>query len=202
MQVGENPDLHLNLINLPKIMSKLLKKALKLSILPAVLMIAGKFIGIMSLIISYNLQFEVGNEVNGIFSTQIFLADESITLFVNSISDFTMLVLLAIPTLYMIVKTTVLQSAKNNPRTIAKIVKFNILKWITSNDATFLQIFIWTTFMLISSIIIITNTLQGDTYRWVGISAGVLALFCIWGLIKTFETETNKVYPNNNHSYY
>jgi hypothetical protein len=183
-------------------MSKLLKKALKLSILPAVLMIAGKFIGIMSLIISYNLQFEVGNEVNGIFSTQIFLADESITLFVNSISDFTMLVLLAIPTLYMIVKTTVLQSAKNNPRTIAKIVKFNILKWITSNDATFLQIFIWTTFMLISSIIIITNTLQGDTYRWVGISAGVLALFCIWGLIKTFETETNKVYPNNNHSYY
>jgi hypothetical protein len=202
MQVGENPDLHLNLINLPKIMSKLLKKALKFSVLPAVLMIAGKFIGIMALIIIYNLQFEVGNEINGIFSTQIFLADENITLFVNSISDFTMLILLAIPTLYMIIRTTVLQNVKTNPRTIAKVVRFNILKWVTSKKSTFLQIFIWTTFTLISSIIVITNSIQGDTYQWVGILTGVLALICIWGLIKTFETETNKVYPNNNHSYY
>jgi hypothetical protein len=183
-------------------MSKLLKKALKFSILPAVLMIAGKFIGIMALIISYNLQFEVGNEINGIFSTQIFLADESITLFVNSISDFTMLILLAIPTLYMIIRTTVLQNVKSNPRTIAKVVRFNILKWVTSKKSTFLQIFIWTTFILISSAIVITNTLQGDTYQWVGVTGGVLSLFSIWGLIKTFETETNKVYPNNNHSYY
>jgi len=184
-------------------MSILLKKALKLSILPAVLMIAGKFIGIMSLIISYNLQFEVGNEINGIFSTQLFLGDDKITLFVNSISDFTMLLLLAVPTLYMIIKTTVLQKAKNNPRTIAKMVKFNILKWVTSNTSTFLQIFIWTSFILISSVIVITNTLQGDTYQWVGITSGVLSLFSIWGLIKTFETETNKVYPNSSkHSFY
>jgi heme O synthase-like polyprenyltransferase len=102
----------------------------------------------------------------------------------------------------MIIRTTVLQNVKSNPRTIAKIVRFNILKWVTSKKSTFLQIFIWTTFMLISSIIVITNSIQGDTYQWVGVSAGMLALVCIWGLIKTFETETNKVYPNNNHSYY
>jgi hypothetical protein len=184
-------------------MSILLKKALKLSILPAVLMIAGKFVGVMALIIAYNLQFEVGNELNGIFSTQIFLAEEGTTLFVNSISDMSMVILLAIPTLYMIVRTTVLQRASTNPRTIAKVVKFNMLKWITSGKTTFLKIFIWTSFLLVASIITIANSLQGDSYIWVGITSGVLSLLCVWGLIKTFEIETDKVYPNNNkHSYY
>jgi hypothetical protein len=184
-------------------MSILLKKALKLSLLPAVLMIAGKFVGVMSLIVAYNLQFEVGNEINGIFSTQIFLADEASTLFVNSISDMSMIIVLAIPTLYMIIRTTVIQSVATNPRTIAKVVKFNMLKWITSSNTTFLKIFIWTSFLLISSIIAITNSLQQESYIWVGIVAGVLSLLCTWGLIKTFEVETDKVYPNNNkHSYY
>lgn len=184
-------------------MSILLKKALKLSILPAILMIAGKFLGVMALIIAYNLQFEVGNEINGIFSTQIFLPDDSSTIFVNSLSDMMMIIALGVPTLYMIIKTTILQSAKDNPRTIAKIVKFNILKWVTSSNSTFLKIFIWTCFLLISSIISISNTLQGDSYIWVGSFGGIITLLCIWGLIKTFEIETDKVYPNNNkHSFY
>lgn len=195
--------MHLNLTNLPKIMSILLKKALKLSILPAVLMVAGKFVGVMALIVAYNLQFEVGNEITGIFSTQIFLSDEASTIFVNSLSDLAMLVVLGVPTLYMIVRTTILQSAKNNPRTIAKMVKFNVLKWVTSNTATFLKIFIWSTFVLIASIITVSNSLNGESYAWVGVVAGVLSLLSIWGLVKTFEIETDRVYPNNReHSYF
>ncbi|MCK9415283.1 MAG: hypothetical protein WCR68_00050 [Candidatus Dojkabacteria bacterium] len=184
-------------------MSILLKKALKLSILPAVLMVAGKFVGVMALIVAYNLQFEVGNEITGVFSTQIFLSDEASTIFVNSLSDLAMLVVLGVPTLYMIVRTTILQSAKNNPRTIAKMVKFNVLKWVTSNTATFLKIFIWSTFVLIASIITVSNSLNGESYAWVGVVAGVLSLLSIWGLVKTFEIETDRVYPNNReHSYF
>jgi heme O synthase-like polyprenyltransferase len=78
-----------------------------------------------------------------------------------------------------------------------------MLKWVTNSNSTFLQIFIWTTFLLISSIIAIINSLSGESFLWIGITAGVLSLLCVWGLIKTFEIETNKVYPNNNqHSYY
>jgi hypothetical protein len=184
-------------------MSKLLRKAIKLSILPAVLMIAGKFLGIILLIAIYGLDFNVGNEISGIFSTQIFLTDTNATLFVNSISDFTMLLFLAIPTLYMIIQTTILQSTRSNPRTIAKIVKFNMLKWVTSNTSTFLKIFIWSTFVLISSIIIITNSLNGETFLWIGIASGVTSLLCVWGIIKTFEIETEKIYPSSNkHTYY
>jgi heme O synthase-like polyprenyltransferase len=114
-----------------------------------------------------------------------------------------MLLVLGIPTLYMIIRTTILQTATENPRTIAKVVKFNMLKWVTSNNSTFLQIFIWSSFLLISSIITISNSLQGDSYPWVGITGGVLSLLSIWGLMKTFEIETDKVYPNSSkHSFY
>lgn len=184
-------------------MSILLKKALKISITPAILMIAGKFLGIIILIMIYNFQFDVGNEITGIFSTQLYLSDDSTTLFVNSISDLSMILLLSIPTLYMIIQTTIIQNAASNPRTIAKVVKFNVLKWVTSGQTTFLRIFIWTSFVIISSSVVIVNSLKGSTYMWIGIISGTISLFCVWGLIKTFEIETNKVYPNNNkHSYY
>ncbi|HCC67801.1 TPA: hypothetical protein DEP90_01135 [Patescibacteria group bacterium] len=184
-------------------MSILLKKAIKLSLLPAVLMIAGKFLGLFTLIAVYGIQFNVGNEVTGIFSTQIFLPNIETTLFVNSISDLVMISILGVFTIYMILQTTILQNTKNNPRTIAKVVKFNILKWVTSSTSTFLKIFIWTSFVVISSIIVIINTLQGDTYLWIGITAGVISLLCIWGLMKTFEIETEKIYPSRNkHSYF
>lgn len=184
-------------------MSILLKKALKLSLLPATLMIAGKFLGLFLLIAIYGIQFNVGNEVEGIFSTQIYLGESSTTLFVNSLSNLLMVIMLSIPTIYMILQTTVFQSTKTNPRTIAKVVKLNILKWVTSNTSTFLKIFIWTAFVLISSIITVVSTLNGTTYIWIGVVTGTISLLCVWGLIKTFEIETEKIYPSNSkHSYY
>jgi heme O synthase-like polyprenyltransferase len=78
-----------------------------------------------------------------------------------------------------------------------------MLKWVTSSTSTFLKVFIWTTFTVIASIVTITNALSSDSYLWIGIVAGVLSLLCIWGLIKTFEIETEKIYPSNSkHSYY
>lgn len=62
-------------------------------------------------------------------------------------------------------------------------------------DVTFLHIFIWTSFLTIASIVVIAHTLQGQTYSWVGVSAGVASLLSIWGTIRTFELETDKIYP-------
>jgi hypothetical protein len=182
-------------------MSKLLKRALKISLTPAILMIAGKFLGIVVPSIIYNLEFFVQNDVQGLVSIQILFTDSNVTLFVNSMSNLSMLLFLAIPTIYFITKTSIYQTTLQNPRTVVKITRLNILKWITKRDTSFLQIFIWTAFLTIASIIIIIHTLEGQTYEWIGISAGVLTLLCIWGTIKTFELETDKIYPKENNYY-
>ena len=182
-------------------MSKLLKRALKISLTPAILMIAGKFLGILIPSILYDLEFFVQNDIQGLVSVQILFTDSNITLFVNSVSNLTMLLFLAIPTMYLIIKTSIYQTTLQNPRTVVKITRLNILKWITKKDTSFLQIFIWTAFLTIASIITVIHTLQGQTYDWIGITAGVLSLLCIWGTIKTFELETDKIYPKENNYY-
>jgi len=182
-------------------MSKLLKRALKISLIPAILMIAGKAIGIIVPSMLYDLEFFIENDIVGITSIQILFTDNNVTLFVNSISNLTMFLFLAIPTLYFIIKTSIYQTTLQNPKTLVKVTRFNILNWITKKDVTFLHIFIWTAFLTMASIITIAHTLQGQTYTWIGVSAGVTSLLSIWGTIRTFELETDKIYPKEN-SYY
>ena len=182
-------------------MSKLLKRALKISITPAILMIAGKFLGIMIPSIVYDLKFFVENDIQGMSSIQILFTDTNTTLFVNSVSNIFMIILLALPTIYFITKTSIYQTSIQNPRTVVKITRLNILKWITKQDTSFLQIFIWCTFLVISSCIVVIQSLQATSYPWTGIVAGTLSLICIWGTIKTFELEIDKIYPKENNYY-
>ncbi len=182
-------------------MSKLLKRALKNSLIPAVLMIAGKALGIFILSAKYGFPLEIGNDVTGLFSTQIYFQDSDVTNFVNSVSDLVMLITIAVPTIYLITKTAIFQSTIQNPKTIVKVTKFNILKWITRDDTTFLKIFLWCAFLWLCSALIIKNSIEGDTYSWIGITAGLISLFCGFGSLKTFEVETNKVYPSNSKYY-
>jgi len=182
-------------------MSKLLKRALKNSIAPAILMIAGKAIGIFGISSIYGLNLDIGNDIGGIFSTQIIYTDKITTTFVNSYSDLLMLIFLAVPTIYLIVKTAIFQSTLSNPKTIAKVARFNIMKWITKDDTTFLKIFIWCAFLWISSAICITNALNTNSYMYIAYIAGTLSFITALGAIKTFEVETNKVYPSNNKYY-
>lgn len=182
-------------------MSKLLRRTLKVSIAPAVVMIAGKLLGIIIANVSYNLDFFIDNQIQGIFSIQLYYTDSATTLLVNSISNLVMVLALAIPTLYFIIKTSIYQSTFENPRTIVKITKLNIMNWITKDDTSFLTIFIWASFLLITTLITIAQTIQGTCYDWVGIIAGILAIFGIWGTIKTFEVEIDKIYPKEEKLY-
>lgn len=182
-------------------MSKLLLRALKNSLAPAILMIAGKILGIFLVSAIYGLTLNIGNDINGIFSTQIYFPNDTDTLFVNSFSDLTMITLLFVPAAYLITKTALFQSSLSNPKTIVKIAKFNILSWITKDNTTFLTIFVWSAFVLISSAVAITNSIQGNSYPFVGVVALIFAVICALGSIKTFEVEINKVYPDSRKYY-
>lgn len=182
-------------------MSKLIKRALKDSLFPAISMIAGKVVGIFLASATYGLSFEIGNDINQKFSTQIYFHDQLTTLFVNSFSDLTMFLFIAVPTMYFVLKTAIFQSSLDNPKTIVKVTKLNLLQWITKDDTTFLRIFIWCAFLWVTSAVIVSNSLQNNTYTWVGILAGATAFLSAFGAIKTFEVESNKVYPDRKKYY-
>jgi len=112
-----------------------------------------------------------------------------------------MLIVIAVPTVYQIVKTAIFQSTFSNPKTIVKIAKFNMIQWITRDDTTFLKIFVWCAFLWLCTGIIIKNVLEGDTFMWIGIIAGGLSLLSGFGALKTFEIEIGRVYPDSKKYY-
>lgn len=183
-------------------MSKLLKRALKLSILPASLMVVGKFITVFLLISLYQLQFSIETGSASLFTVQIFLQDQAQVLNINSYSNLITLVLIAIPTFYTLIRKTILNSARQNPRTIVKLTRLNILKWITSDKTPILQVSIWTMFLWMISGVCIASSVSGNTHMWIGVLSGVLAVLATWGMIRTFEIETEKVYPKDTQAYF
>lgn len=182
-------------------MSKLLKRALKYALVPAILMIAGKILGIFLVTVKYGYPIEIGNDINGFFSTQIYFNDAAITYFVNSVSDLTMLIVISVPLIYQIVKIAIFQSTMNNPKTIVKAAKFNILSWITKDDTTFLQTFVWCAFLWLTTGLIVKNGIEGDTYSWISYLAGALSLLSGLLTLKIFEIEIDRVYPDSKKYY-
>ena len=176
-------------------MSNLLKRAIKISLTPAILIIATKVIGILVLGSIYGFDIQIGNDLENTFSTQIYISTEQDALLLNSISDSLTLAILVIPLAYMLLKFSILQKTKEDPRTIIKLTKANLLKWVTNDQTTFLKVFIWTAFLWVISALVIVNTLQEKTYLGIGVAAGVCALIFAWGVLHIFEIESNKLYP-------
>ncbi len=182
-------------------MSKLLRKALKSAILPASLLVTGKFLSVFFLISYLGNNFFVTNDVTSIFTIQLYLTDIQSALFVNSFSNLITLLVIALPTFYMLIRLTLFKSAQSNPRIVVKLTRLNILKWVTSQESNLVNMLIWTVFLWIIAGVTIASSVNMQTYSWVGILGGALALLSTWGLLKTFESETDRIYPEESNRY-
>ena len=182
-------------------MSKLLKKALKSAIFPASLLVAGKFLSVFLLISYLGMNFSVGNDNASFFTIQLYLNDPKATLFVNSISNLFSLLIIAIPSLYFLLQLTLFKNAQGDPRVVVKLTKLNLLKWVTSQESSLIKVTVWTVFLWIISGIVISSTISFSTYSWIGILAGILVTLSTWGLVRTFEMETAKIYPEEGDTY-
>lgn len=182
-------------------MSKLLKRALRTAVLPASLIVAGKFLSIITLVGTRSLEFSVNNDAPTFFSIQLVLSNHTDALMVNSVSNLVTLLLIAIPTFYMLVRRTLLVDIQNNPRTVVKLTKLNVLKWVTNQNNPLLDVLVWVMFLWIISAICISSAISLETYSWIGVVSGTFALLSAWGLLRTFEAETAKIYPKDNNGY-
>ncbi len=176
-------------------MSKLLSKILNSAILPASMMIVSKLFGVLLAANFGKMQLFINDDVDHFFPVQIVVLDSFQASYINSFSNLFLLLIMTSSFLYLFSRYFIYKNVNENPRTIAKIAKFNLLTWITSKNVHFIKVFVWGVFLISTGSIIVTSTLQAKTYSWVGISAFMIAILTIWGLIRSFEQEVNKVYP-------
>jgi hypothetical protein len=183
-------------------MSKLLKLLLKNSLLPSAAMIVGKLLGLYLAISFFDMDVSLGNEIDGLFSVQIYIQNTSDTVLANTISNSFMLSFLLIGYLYYITRYILYKRSTENPKTIVKLTKFNLVKWVTDKNTVFIKILPWGVFLIAGCAIVITSTINKGTSEWLGLLAFFIVIGTIWSLIRTFEIETAKIYPESKEQYF
>ncbi len=183
-------------------MSRLLRNLIKYSLLPAAMMIVAKLFGILLAANIAQIPLWISDDVGQEFDIQIVTLTYDHALYVNSISNVILMIVMSISFFYLFSRYYVYNKVNENPRTIAKITKFNLLSWITSKSVVFTKIFVWGIFLISSASIVVTSALKASTYSWIGISAFIIGILSIWGLIKSFEAEADRVYPKSNKNYF
>lgn len=183
-------------------MSKLLLNMLKISILPAATMVVSKLLGLYIGSVVFGIDTFLTNEIQDIFSVQLNTLSRDDALTLNSVSNLTMLIVMTSINLYFFVKYTIFLRSQNNPKTVVKLTKLNLVKWVTDKENSFLKVFVWGMFLIASNAIVIASTLHGETYTWIGIAAFMITIFFVWVLIRSFEMEAAKVYPKKERAIY
>ncbi len=182
-------------------MSKIFLKIIGYAILPGALIITLKFISIFFLISFFSLDFSLNSAQGSIFSTQILLNTKNDALFLNSVSNLIVFSVIGSYTLYIILKQSIFKSAKENPRTVVKLSKLNLLSWITKDKTDLLKIVIWVMFTWIVSGILISQSVMYSTYAWIGILSGSIALLITLLMFNVYAKEAERLYPENKSLY-
>lgn len=162
-------------------------------------MVVAKLLGILLAIAIYGFPLQIMHD-NQLFSVQLLLGDLGEAYVTNSIASALLLVTMNVSALLVYAKQNLYLQTIGNPRTILKLTKLNIMKWITRPDNGFIGVFMWTLFLLATNAIVIVDSLTGKITPLLGLFAFVSTIMFIWGLVRTFEQETATIYPRNSHS--
>ncbi|MBD3329103.1 hypothetical protein GF357_01260 [Candidatus Dojkabacteria bacterium] len=178
-------------------MSKLLLSILKRALLPAALVIVGKAAGLYFAIKIFDLNLLVDNDIHGIFTTQFYFTSTADTLLANSISNSFMFLILLIGTLIFLIRANLRISANSNSETLVKIVKLNLLDWITEKDNFLLNLGIWIFFLMGTGVTTLRDSLINVNYDWAAFATLGITIVTLGFTVNTFERKINQVYPRD-----
>lgn len=176
-------------------MQKLIIAILKAALLPAAIMIVGKLFGLIIGNSLFGLNMYIGNDNQGLFSVQLFFTNAQETILANSFSNIFMIVATGIGFLSYLMRFRLYQSSLSNPRTLVKLVRLNLIGWITSNKGGIVETTIWATFLWLSTIVVLAQSINGSSMQWTGVIALVVLILSFWSMVNIFEQEIQKALP-------
>jgi hypothetical protein len=176
-------------------MQRLIIAVLRAALLPAAIMIVGKLLGLIIGNIMFGLDMYIANDIQGLFTVQLFFTDARETFIANSFSNLCMNLSLFIGFIIFYTRYSLYQTSSSNPRTLVKLVKLNLLGWITSNKGGVIEATIWAIFLWSANVIAIIQTLNSSSNIWVGTACAIILVFSFWGIVSLFEKDIQQALP-------
>jgi hypothetical protein len=147
-------------------MSKSLLKFIDLIMLPASLMVLGKFIGVSLTIKILNLPSAIG-DVGGIFTHGTILKESDLKTVITN-SDLLMFAFISIGAGVILFRSIYLHSTHIKPSLVARLAKYNLLTLIVSSYEVYHQAAAWIIFCWVAFVINLSNVITGKS-EWLSI---------------------------------
>jgi len=181
-------------------MSRSLIKLVDNSLLPAALMVIGKFVGVIVVIQLFNISTSIREYSNSLFSYSTILKPEDV-LTVTTYSDLIMYAVLAIGFSVNIFRAVYLHSSHIKPTLVSRLVNKNLFSLIQNSYEIYHSAAIWLVFVLVSNVLIIVNAINGSTYPWLAVVTVIASALLTTVLLQDVyrEIENIKHHPGDYH---
>lgn len=147
-------------------MSKSLVRLIDYSLLPASLMVVGKFAGLFLTINIFSLEWGIENIPNSFFSVRPVFFSDDIKL-ASSYSDLFLFLIIVVGFSFVLMQALVFHSSHVSPQTLSKLASYNLLNLVKSTFEIYHKAAIWTIFLWITNLLIFVNVALDKTFAWV-----------------------------------
>lgn len=149
-------------------MSHSLTKLIDLALLPAALMVVGKFVGLIVTIQIFALPWALRDVPDSIFSLRPVLLPADAIL-ASTYSDAFMYVIISIGFSFVLAKATHFHETHIRPSLLVKLSNHNLLGLVQSSFDVYHAAAVWSVFLWLTSIVVWFNALIGRTEAWVAV---------------------------------
>ncbi len=168
-------------------LSRSLLKIIDEAIIPGLLILAAKVIGLVAANYWYNLSWDGTTSVFPLLQYR----SEQAFFIANTVSNLFVLAVILVGFLVMLIKAHTLHGSHISPKLSTKLVQKQLTGLVVSSWELYHQAVVWLAFMWLTLILFCIHALLGVTPWWLPLSGTLVALLFTWLLIIDVEKEIN-----------
>lgn len=180
-------------------MSNSLIKLIDNSLLPAILIVVGKLLGIYIFSGLFNTQIGLQQNLNSLVSFRpVVIAGDLLQ--ISTYSDVLMFTLVCVGFSIVIINTVYLHESHVSVSTITKLIELNLLSLVKTSYELYHRGVTWFIFIWLTNLIILFNVGAGKTSAWVLLVSFmfsmILSLILFKDVLKEIELSKKRIFQN------
>lgn len=176
-------------------MSKSLIKLIDYSLLPAVILVAGKAFGVLFAARIFDIEITIREYSNSIVNLSPAVSAEDLNT-ITAYSDLIMYCFIAAYFSFVIVKAVFLHDTHAKPELVARLANQNLLKLIQNSYEIYHMATIALAFLWIANILILVNSFSGVTMEWIAVFSTLSSIGLTTALLQDVHREIQNIKNN------
>lgn len=166
--------------------SKILVRLISEALLPAVLLVVAKVVGVLVLLQAFSIAWELNTSS---LLPDFVLANKDATMFINSYSNLIVFIVVILGLAWVLTKAYHFHDTHIKPSFILQLLSWNLTGLMASSEEIYHKGVVWVSYMWLTVVLIGVHTYMKANYLWVFAFVFVAAVVASWYFIADVERE-------------